>query len=134
MSNNEVFLNQSEAREYINSVADPTVRLLLQTALNQAITFLLSDLKSQTDCRPPPFDELTFARVANAFLSRTGLLRAILSGSVTTLEDASWFRTRNPSLIIWVESCRGSVEPSNSCQHIHGRLAKVVRHVVLQRE
>ena len=84
------FLHQNAARDYIRDVEDPVVRLLLQILHNRAVAFLLSD-PTFRERRLAPFDELLFIRAASTLLAQPELLKAVLSGSVSTIEEAVWF-------------------------------------------
>ncbi len=89
-SNDEVFLNQREAQAHILQVEDPTVRLLLRTFYGRAATFLMTDPEF-ANRRLAPIDELVLVRAAASFLSQLDLLKAILSGEITTFEETCWY-------------------------------------------
>jgi hypothetical protein len=87
----DVFLRHREAWEFIQSIADPTDRLLVEVALSNAMSALVSDANYQRECSTAPFDLLNFARASRGFLRNKQTLRDILDGKVTSIEDLNPF-------------------------------------------
>jgi hypothetical protein len=87
----EVFLRQNEAWEFIRTIADPTVRLLVEVALANTFSFLLADPQYGKEFSSAPLDALTYARAMCAFLNNKQVLADILSGNVKSIDDLSPF-------------------------------------------
>jgi len=96
MNRNEAFLRQSEAWDFVRSIPDPTERLLAEISLANALSFLISDLDYQKRFSSAPLDLLTFARGVNAFLRNKEVLRKVLDGEITHIDDLSPF-PKDPS-------------------------------------
>ncbi len=69
MFQTEPFLNQPEAREYVDAIEEPTEQLLMRVLHNGALGFLWGDPVFRG--AGVPFDQLTFVRAAHSVLSRT---------------------------------------------------------------
>lgn len=91
MAGNDVFLRQSEAWEFVRSIADPTERLLTELSLAHALSFLVSDPDYQRRFSSAPLDLLTFARSVGAFLQKKELLRKVIDGEITHVDDLNPF-------------------------------------------
>lgn len=91
MSRDEVFLRQDEAWDFVRSIADPTERLLAEIAVANALSFLVSDPDYQERFSSIPLDLLTFVRGVDAFLRNKDVLRRVLDGEVTHIDDLSPF-------------------------------------------
>lgn len=93
MVNDDVFLRQSEAWEFVRSIADPTERLLTELAVANALSFLASDPDYQRRFSTAPLDLLTFARGVDALLKNKEILRKVLDGEITDINDLNPFTT-----------------------------------------
>lgn len=87
----DVFLRQSEAWEFVRAIEDPKQRLLTELALANALSFLVADPDYRTRFSFAPLDLLTFARGANAFLQKQDVLRKVLNGEITHINDLNPF-------------------------------------------
>jgi hypothetical protein len=87
----EVFLRQSEAWEFVRSIADAKEKLLTEVSLGKALAFLASDPAYAREFSRTPLDALTFARAMNAALRDTQVIGDILRGAVKTVDDLSPF-------------------------------------------
>lgn len=97
MGSQEVFLRQREAWEWIGTIADPIERLLVGVALANALSFLISDVEYQQQSSSAPLDALTYARAVSAFARNKDILRDILAGKITSIEDLDPFPRVAPS-------------------------------------
>lgn len=91
MVNDEVFLRQDEAWEFVRSISDPTERLLTELSVANALSILVSDPDYHERFRSAPFDVLLFARASNAFLRNKDILRKVLDGEITHVNDLDPF-------------------------------------------
>lgn len=95
MADDDVFLRQNEAWEFVQSIADPTERLLIELSLANALSFFASDADYQKKFSSAPLDLLLFARGMNAFLQKKELLRKVLDGEITDINDLNPFTTND---------------------------------------
>lgn len=87
MPTQDAFLRRKEALEFIDTVENPTERLLLHAILSNAISFLIFDEEYTREHVNHPMDLLTFIRASKSVLSKRALLQGILDGSITRWED-----------------------------------------------
>ena len=97
MDGNEVFLRESETWEFVRSISDPTERLLTELSLAYAISFLVSDPDYKKRVSSAPLDLLTFARCVAAFFRNKDVLRKVLDGEITHIDDLDPFSAIDPS-------------------------------------
>lgn len=97
------FGREGEAFELVQSIADPTERLLVDAALRHACTALATDRPywKQVTSGGTPFDLVFFVTAARSFLRRKRLLSLILSGGVRTLEETNQFDPENNSELLY---------------------------------
>ena len=83
----DVFLRQDEAWSFVRSLSDPTERLLMELALAKALSFLASDPEYRRTFTRAPVDLLMYARTTHAFLQQADVLRNVMSGKITSVDD-----------------------------------------------
>jgi hypothetical protein len=87
----DAFLHQSEGWDFVRSISDPTKRLLTELAVTIAYSTLARDPDYARTAADHPLDLLMFARAAHAFLAKTNLLRRVLDGDVTSIDELEPF-------------------------------------------
>lgn len=87
----DAFLRQEEAWSFVRSLSDSTDRLLVELALAKALSFLVADSEYRTTFKRAPLDLLTYARTAHAFLCQKDVLRDVLDGKITSVDDLNPF-------------------------------------------
>ncbi len=93
----EAFLRQQEAWDFVHSIHDPTERLLVELSLAHALSFLVSDADYKARFLSSPLDLRTFASAIDAFLRKTDIVRKVLDGKITHVDDLSPFPPVDPS-------------------------------------
>jgi hypothetical protein len=83
----EIFTNQQAAHAYVREIQETKARLLTEAMLARAVSAWLSDAEQSRNLLTAPIDLLAFARGVHAFFEERYVLEAILSGSVTSLEE-----------------------------------------------
>lgn len=84
-----VFLNQHEARAYVESIGDKTARLLTEAALSKAIGVWIRDSGAQLALAERPIDLLMFVKALHAFFQDKVVIERILSGKYSNLDDVT---------------------------------------------
>jgi hypothetical protein len=87
MTEMEIFTNQEDAHAYVRDIQETKARLLTEAALASAVSAWLSDPEQSKKLLTVPIDLLAFARGVHAFFQDRYVLEAILSGSLTSLEE-----------------------------------------------
>lgn len=88
---NEPFPRQNEAWAYVKSIEDARQRLLLEVAVARALSFLVADPEYRANFSERPMDLLTYARTVHAFVQQESILKGIMDGTVTSIDDLDPF-------------------------------------------
>ena len=88
----EVFLRQSEATSFVNTIPDQVERALTEIALNRAISFLLANEDYRSRFSTQPFDLLFFVRTVHAVFQRKDVLSGVLDGDIKGVAALDPFR------------------------------------------
>lgn len=88
---NEPFPRQNEAWAYVKSIEDARQRLLLEVAVARALSFLVADPEYRASFSERPMDLLTYARTVHAFVQQESILKGIMDGTVTSIDDLDPF-------------------------------------------
>jgi hypothetical protein len=87
----EAFLRQSEAWEFVRSISNAKQRLLTEIAVARALSFLASDPEYRHTFGQAPLDMLTFARTVHALFQQTDVLKDVIDGAITSVDDLNPF-------------------------------------------
>lgn len=87
----DAFLRQSEAWNYVNSIQDGKERLLTEIAVAKALSFLATDPGYRQTFAEAPLDLLVYARTVHAFLRRVDIVKGVLDGTITNIDDLDPF-------------------------------------------
>jgi hypothetical protein len=87
----EPFPRQNEAWAYVKSVKEPKERLMLEVAVARALSFLATDPEYRASFSECPMDLLTYARTVHALLQKDTILKDIIDGKVTSIDDLDPF-------------------------------------------
>lgn len=87
----DAFLRQEEAWVFVRSLKDPKERLLVELAVGKALVFLAGDPDYLETLKRAPLDLLTYATATHAFLRQQELVRDVLDGRITGVEDLDPF-------------------------------------------
>lgn len=93
MTETQLFTRGSAAEDFIASIGDPTTRFLVQVAVNHALGAVLRDKELSRDASMTPFDLLSFAKCVEPLMKRHEVLRRILDGEITSLDELDPFNT-----------------------------------------
>jgi hypothetical protein len=85
------FLRQTDASNYVNSIADAKERLLTEIAVAKALSFLAADSEYRLNVGKAPIDLLIYARIVHALFRRADVLKGVLDGAITSIDDLDPF-------------------------------------------
>ena len=91
MAETQLFTRSSAAEEFIASIGDPKTKFLVQVAVNHALGAVLRDKELSRDASKTPFDLLFFAKGVESLVRRHDVLRRILDGEISSLEELDPF-------------------------------------------
>lgn len=93
-----LFFNQTKANDYIATLSDPTVRLLLQAVQGVVGANLIKQYQEKTGdlSSAQPVDMLLLVQLMHEFFRRKEYITAIMSGKYDSLQEVwdsqdSWF-------------------------------------------
>jgi hypothetical protein len=87
----DAFLRESEAWEFVQSIPDSKQRLLTELAVCRALSFLIGDADYVQNVKKARVDLLIFARTTHAFFSNMSVLRGVIDGTITSVDDIAPF-------------------------------------------
>jgi hypothetical protein len=87
----DAFLRQGEAWEYVRAIPDAKERLLTEIAVAKALSFLATDPEYRRTFGKAPVDLLLYARTVHAVVRPTDILRSVLDGAITSIDDLDPF-------------------------------------------
>jgi hypothetical protein len=88
----DAFLNQTEAWNYVGTIADARERLLTEYALARALSFLVTDPSYPVAvAEGRAVDLLVFARTVHALFEDTDVIRRIIDGDIESIDVLSPF-------------------------------------------
>ena len=87
----DAFLRQDEAWQYVKAIPDAKERLLTEFAVAKALSFLVGDPEYRQAFAIAPLDLLVFARTVHNLFGRLDVLRGVLDGTVTSIDDLDPF-------------------------------------------
>jgi hypothetical protein len=88
----DAFLRQNEAWHYVNSIQDGKERLITEIAVAKALSFLATDPGYRQTVAEAPLDLLVCARTVHELFRRVDIVKGVLDGTITSVDDLDPFR------------------------------------------
>ena len=87
----DAFLRQGETWQYVKSIQNAKERLLMEIAIAKALSFLATDPEYRRTFAEAPVDLLVYARTVHEFFRRTDIVKGVLDGTITSVNDLDPF-------------------------------------------